>query len=365
MAERPKARYFLFGLWVFLCTELLGQLGLHALRGYVTWERPAYQSQFNVRPFTRLVADNRVATPIPGYRSDLLVDDAHPGRGRWRLEIDENGFRGRKENYEGKPQVIAFIGDSVPFGWGVAAGASVPSQFQTLLRGQWLIEVGVLNGAVPSYTLSQAVERFHLEIAGRYPLTSVIVQTYDPVTQFSLLGERWNARISWATRNGEPARPLLGPLEKYLDYSLFLNVGLRVFYHFRNKSGDLGLPALTEAAWEKFDKENDATLSELMEAARPRHASLILLPVNPAPDRGLEYSVREQDIIDHFNRFLSTFASRHPGAYFFDVRATFVSHPHPDRLFIDTCCHLSEEGAGLQAQYLLQKFQQNGLLALK
>ena len=84
-----------------------------------------------------------------------------------------------------------------------------------------------------------------------------------------------------------------------------------------------------------------------------------------APDRRAEYSAREQDIIDHFNRSLSKFASSHPGVYLFDVKTTFGSHPRPDSLFIDTCCHLSEEGARLQAQDLLQKFRQNGLLALK
>lgn len=373
MATLTKGRYLLFLLstWllVFLCAEIVAQIGFQLLPGSSPLRRLVYPSRFSLHRFTRFVDDERVATPVPGYRGDFLLDEASPAmERRWHVEIDEKGFRGRKEHYEGKPQVIAFLGDSVPFGWGISDEASVPSQFLTLLRGRGFSDIGVLNAAVPSYSLSQAVEHFQREVSGKFPLRSVILQTFDPVSAFSLLGERWNARISFITRNREPTRPLLGPLEDYLDKSLLFSVALRVTYRLLgNEWAELEPPAMTASAWQRFDDANDMALLALVEAVRPSDTSsdtsVVLLPLNPGAEPETAFSDREREVIDHFNRFLATFASSHPGVYFFDVQARFEAHPHPASLFIDTCCHLSEAGAHLQAQYLFEKYQETRLLA--
>ena len=368
MTTGTKSRRLLFMLsaWLmlFVCAELVAQVGFHLLPGSSPLRRLAYPSRFSLPRFARLAGDDRVATLVPGYRGDFPVDEDVPAMRRWRVEIDENGFRGRKENYEGTPQVIAFIGDSVPFGWGISDEASVPSQFQALLRGGGFSEIGVLNAAVPSYSLSQAIRYFQREVSGRYSTRSVILQTFDPVTQFSLLGERWNPRVSSATYDRDPTRPLLGPLEDYLDKSLLFSVALRVTYRLLANDGwaELALPAMTEAAWRTFDEANEAALLELVEAVRLQDASVVLLPVNPGAGPEIAFSDRERETIDYFNRFLETFASSHPDVYFFDVTARFKTHPHPASLFIDTCCHLSEEGASLQAQYLFEKYEEAGLL---
>lgn len=366
MATRTRGRFLLFLLstWllIFLCAELVAQVGFHLLPGSSPLRRLTYPSRFSLHRVTRLTNDHRVATLIPGYRGDFPVDEEFPAKGRWHVEIDENGFRGRKDTYEGRRQVIAFIGDSVPFGWGVSDEATVPSRFQTLLRGHGVGDVGVLNGAVPSYSLSQAVEHFQREISGKYPLRSVILQTLDPALLFSFLGERWNPRIAFTTRLREPTQPLLGPLENYLDKSLLFAVSLRVAYRLWYGSREMNLQAIGEAAWQKFDEQNATPLLELLEAVRPYGASVVLLPVNPGAEPETAYSARERDVIDHFNRFLAKFASGHPGVYFFDVKERFEAHPDDASLFVDTCCHLSEEGARLQAQYLFDKYQERGLL---
>ena len=141
--------------------------------------RIAYPSRFRLHRMTRHVDDGRVATLVPNYHS-ILTDDDYPANEPWSVTIDRNGFRGHHEHSEGKQAVVAFIGDSVPFGWGVPDYSIVPWQLQQLFQVDGLAAYGVLNGAVPSYSLRRAVERYKREIAGQYPIVAVVVQTLDP-----------------------------------------------------------------------------------------------------------------------------------------------------------------------------------------
>lgn len=364
MAALSKSRFLLFllstWLFIFVGAEILARVGVQLLPGSSPLRRLAYPSRYSLHRMARLVDDKRVATLIPGYRGVL----SDPVTAPWQVEIDENGFRGRAEYYVGKRHVMAFIGDSVPFGWGVSNEASVPAQLQGLLREQGFGDIGVLNGAIPSYTLTQTVERFQREISGKYPVKSVILQTLGSAGMFSLLGEGWNPSISYNTRYREPMRPLMGRLEDYLDKSLIFSVGLRIAYRSRQGSPVMESSVMTESAWRKFDHANEATLSALVDAARTSDASVVVLPVNPGPDPETVFSDRERRVVDHFNRFLETFASSRPGVYFFDVNERFEVHPRRADLFVDLCCHLSEQGAGVQARYLLEKYRQTGLLPL-
>lgn len=123
------------------------------------------------------------------------------------------------------------------------------------------------------------------------------------------------------------------------------------------------MPVITVSSCQKFDEENDRTLLKLLQAVRPHAASLVLLPVYPGPDSRTNYSAREREVLNHFTDFLSRFSSIQRDVYFFDLRDVFEAHPNRARLFIDNCCHLSEEGARLRAQVLFEKYRTTGLLA--
>jgi len=365
MAGRSQARFLLFLAltWcvAFVGAELLAQAGFHLLPGSSRLRRLAYPSRFSLHRMARLVDDPRVSTLVPGYRA--VLSEAHnPSNPPWRVEIDENGFRGRQEHYEGRRRVVAFIGDSVPFGWGVSDEATVPFRFRALLDERGRTDLGVLNGALPSYSLVQAVERYRREIWGKYPVATVIVQTFDPVIMFSLLGEGWDPSISFSSRYRDPTRPLLGPLEDYLDKSLLFGAALRVAYRAGDRLRNLPTPVLTEAAWRKFDEANHATLLRLLDATEPDRTSVVLLPVNPGAEPETAYSADERRVIRHFNRFLVDFASSRPRVRFLDVEERFRASPQRAALFVDNCCHLSPHGTRLQAELLFEKLEQVGLL---
>lgn len=365
MTAPSTSRLLLFVLatWLLILAgaEFLAQVSVRVLPASSPLRRLLYPSRFSLHRMARLAGDTRVATLIPGYRS-VLVDADYPANEPWPVTIDKNGFRGDPAHYERKRRVIVFIGDSVPFGWGVADDASVPSRLHALLRDHGIEDVGVLNGAVPAYSLSQAVERFKREIAGRYPVASVIVQTLDPAMTLSLLGERWNPSISFHTRHREPTAPLLGAMEDYLDKSLLFSAALRVAYRLRDRTVPIASSAITASALAKFDHANTTTLSELVDLARTQTASVVLLPINPGAVPETAYSDRERSTIDHFNRFLEGFASDQPDVYYWNVKEEFEASPARDTLFVDTCCHLSEAGARLQAEYLFDRYEDTGLL---
>lgn len=353
---------FVIAIWlaVFASAELLAQLAFQLLPGSSPVRRLANPKRFNIHRFTHLVGDDRVAVLTPGFRGEVLIEVADGERRRWYLEIDQRGFRSGTDNGRRGRQVIAFVGDSVPFGWGIPDEATVPSRFEALLHRHGLGDMGVLNAAVPSYTLHQAVEHFQRVVAGRYPLHSVVFQTFDPALQFSILGENWNPRISSATRSRDSTRPLLGPLEALLDKSVLFGAGLRLAYSAAQPSSGTG--PITDAAWQRFDQANTNALVQLAEAARRHGARLLIVAVNPGPDPDAEYTDRERQAIGHFNELLANFAATQAGVDFFDVAEVFRAHPARAALFLDPCCHLSEQGARVQAEQLLEWYMARQLL---
>jgi GDSL-like lipase/acylhydrolase family protein len=363
--RHSRARYllFLFAVWTMaaLGAEAIAQAAFRLVPASSPIRRIAYPSRFRLQRMTRHVDDGRVATLVPNYHA-ILTDDDYPANEPWSVTIDRNGFRGHPEHYEGKQAAVAFIGDSVPFGWGVPDHSSVPWQLQQLFQVDGLAAYGVLNGAVPSYSLRQAVERYKREIAGQYPIVAVVVQTLDAPMTFSLLGERWTPSSSFHTRHREPAEPLFGSLEKHLDTSLLLSVALRLTYRVIDRAGTLPAPRFTDEAWRNFDAGNLAALAELIDLARSGGARVFLLPVNPGPDPHRTYSAREREAIERYNQLLEDFAARHVEVTFLDVTGHFEHHPRRDDLFVDTCCHLSDEGARAQAIYVRDAMTRAGVI---
>jgi hypothetical protein len=214
--SRPRYLLFVMAAWAMVAAgaEIVAQPGFRLLPASSPIRRLVYPSRFRLQRMARGVDDQRIATLIPHYRA-ILTDDDYPANRPWRVTIDRNGFRGDLKHYEGKPAVVAFIGDSVPFGC-----------------------------------------------------------------------------------------------------------------------------------------SNLAALAELRDIARADDSQVILLPVNPGPEPHRVYTAREREAIERYNRLLEGFAARHVEVTFLDVTRYFERHPRRDALFVDSCCHLSEDGARAQAIYL-------------
>lgn len=108
---------------------------------------------FYVWSFTELTKNDRITLK---KNHEFNVDD------KWMIYTDENRLRTRSiidnKNINTDMQKILFIGDSVPFGWGVSYENSIPGILENKFS-----KMTVLNGSVPSFSLSQSVERFEKE----------------------------------------------------------------------------------------------------------------------------------------------------------------------------------------------------------
>ena len=109
---------------------------------------------FRVWGFSELTTNDRVTLK---KNHETKVDD------KWMVYTDENRLRTRSiidnKNINTDIQKILFIGDSVPFGWGVSYENSIPGILENKFS-----KMTVLNGSIPSFSLSQSVERFEKEM---------------------------------------------------------------------------------------------------------------------------------------------------------------------------------------------------------
>ena len=104
---------------------------------------------FNIRSFTEKTNDKRLYTLKKNFFSNETELDGTNTKD-WEIYTSENGFRiGKNDKIKLKKDKFIFIGDSVPFGWGLNHDQTLPFFFQKMNQ-----ELTVLNGAIPSYSLT-------------------------------------------------------------------------------------------------------------------------------------------------------------------------------------------------------------------
>jgi len=358
-----------------------------AAKGVWVWEVSKEHDIFNIRAFTELVDDDRLVTNKKGFSCSVSKNRVYLGTPRyeketaWAVETDPNGFRkGTNEYFIDKANFV-FLGDSVPFGWGVDGDKNVPSKFYGLLRDERVAGYGVLNAAIPSYSLYQSVKRYEQEINGKFPVKYVILQIFDPTYQFIVWGADWDKRISWASKDTLVSSDDI--VKKNLRKSNIFQAIIgrySAIYHIiycvkqrLDKGGDMPvrLDLDDKSAFETFEKENVSSLEELYSMVREDGAALVLISINPTYPKSfytdaefskLPYRTRAlRVVIERFNRMMREFAETHKGVYYFDVSSHFDSIGR-EGLFVDDSCHLSERGAEEQAEFIMDQLKKAGLI---
>src|SRR5262245_2926443 len=361
---------------VDLSTSLLYRV----VRGSFVWQAQDETRVLNVWPFTELVADERTITI---KKSFTYVDDSLRDR-RWKMTTDSNGFRvGDHRYYDDRPNIV-FLGDSVPFGWGVEDSESVPSAFYRIMpkdRG-----LGVINAAVPSFSLYQTVKRFEFDILPRWPVALGIVQVYDPVGQFVSWGRQWHEKMSWSSKGTldstrEIARSLsAGPSEPsriqrawrlVASHSALVAVAEGLWSRIHGDRLPARLDLTDQAAFERFDSLNTRVLEELLSSVRAAKAKLVLLPTNPRRHLGQYEGSRLDSVrararknlvaVDRLNRIFERFASTHSDTYYLDLVASFDIQDRVT-LYLQDGLHLSPLGSEREARFIFEELKRRGLM---
>jgi hypothetical protein len=284
---------------------------------------------FNVRDFTELVPDQRFVTMKKEY--DLIVKE---GTGNWRVTTNSIGTRVPPSfSISGllspTPKFL-FMGDSVPFGWGLDGEDSVAN----LLAEQHSTYV-FINGAIPSYSLAQAVSRYEHEFRELTNVKYIFLQIYDPVSQYALMGSNWNENDNWTNFPAKVAAlNCFGNINEYkLNFFKLLSKACLRFIR-RNTTK----PTTSESD-ERLARHVRDQLKEL-KALAPLNAHLVVAPVTPSP-RGLK--ALNSDYLHSLNIVNNALelSCQEFKCFFVDTRAFLIS----DSDFIDECCHLSRQGS--------------------
>jgi hypothetical protein len=372
-----KTSFFLIWLLLsILFVELSGQMLYRVLKGKFMWkDYNQYDlSVFNIRPFTEFVEDDRLVTNKKNFSTKIYG---------WEVKTDAYGFRVGTNEYSKKNFNIIFLGDSVPFGWGGSGEQNVPSKFYNLIKDKYSTKYGVINAAIPSYSLYQAIMRYRYEIYGKFPVKYVILQIYDPATQFVIWGKNWNEKICFTSKNTLLFFKDIANSRCRLQYFLcrysfiyrsISTVLMKVDLEQKQISMQCSMSPLDitdKRSFDYFEERNIFILEEFHALLKKNNISLIILPVNPTKPfqsyRRDEIEKLDPDMkseliaVNKLNEILYKFASSHKGVYYFDIIGYFENIGR-DGMFVDSCCHLSEKGAQKQAEFILEQLQANNLL---
>jgi hypothetical protein len=235
----------------------------------------------------------------------------------------------------------------------------LPSQFFAQLQ-EHSLAFGVINAALPSYALAQAVARYDYEIHGRLAVDTVYLQIYDPASQLATRGSRWQPSDNWMnfpyvsksflSRHSAAAVIVEGVLARFNIAVGSANSLMETF--------DPADAVTTKRVHVHIRGELERLLA-LSKADGGRH--VVIAPITiPASSRHGHYSRSRLAAIELVNQGLRDFASAYPDEVIFaDTISLLRSYPEAD-VFIDRCCHLSERGNGLVAEYLLTLLRNAG-----
>jgi len=340
---RKLLYYFVLFFAVFFITEVIAFIGIKFIKTDV----------FNVHGITERTYDERFITLKKNLNFKKLGPDyevhGHPDwsiiTSNYRTRISEKEINLNKFEDESIPKIL-FLGDSLPFGWGIDAEFTIPYLF-----GEKNINYFSINGGVPSYTLSQTAERFKKEFKEIKNIKYVYIQVYN-VTQYGSLGTLWKETDNWFNQ-----RAINIPLRsnKWLENSLKIKIPFygrpqlfilseKLLLLSRNKELHFNYPSIKSD--EKYVLHIESKLREILEQVNSINAKLIIATpanINYNNEHDNEIAYYHHRALKMFIETLKKFAKDND-TYYFDVMKLLTTGESIDKNFIDTI-HLSKIGS--------------------
>ena len=302
---------------------------------------------FQVRNFTVKTNDQRFFTLKKNLSLNILDQVT---KKRWTLFSSNERLRISKfdekvTNYLNKDNneiKFLFIGDSVPFGYGVDAKDSLPYIFQKYNKN-----LSIINGSIPSYSLDQSAERLSIEFNNLNNLKFIYLQIYDPVSQYAFLGTKWNENDNWSNFPSQVLRTL--NLKK-ISLPLY---GEPFFYNFfKKKLFRIKQKKVKENQYDinsdqKYENHINLVLNKIYNLIDEKKIHLIISSTNIPKYSISAKSKSHLRALKILNSNLESFASKNKYVHFFDISKKL--NLDDKKMFIDNCCHLSNLGSELTA----------------
>lgn len=300
---------------------------------------------FKVGNFTEKVNDERIVTAKSNAFSKSNFFTVFTSQDRFRVNYSSN-----KKEADDQRRKLLFIGDSVPFGYGVPAEESIPYLTQIKLN-----EMKILNGAIPSYSLLQARKRLEIEFFKINNVEWIYLQIYDPVSQYSLMGDNWSKDQNWGNfnevRESLKKTSMVCKLTDFRNFSSFI----KLFFISIGKAGFTKeflcfdkVEKVKKDTSNRFKSHVINEIQKIKNIAKIMGAKLILAPIVPNPKAYNKLSNFHTDAIETLNSILKK--QEDDSTYYLALKNIL----NDEKYFIDSCCHLSKEGADLVSKQIIQ-----------
>ena len=254
-----------------------------------------------------------------------------------RLRVREEDFN---HNLNDNSNKVIFLGDSVPFGWGVNYEDSIPGAFEKINK-----KFTVINAAVPSYTIKQSVDKFIEELKDVKNINYIYISNFNPLDLYLMFGKKWDESLNWSNHNDYLAHDIF--FYKYKNLPIWGEISLFkvlrkihvVKFFERPKNIIYERNSDTDKKFIMFFINQLERLSKNVDENTVIIFVPIMSPLN-FHKNALEDEINNQrlNLINKVNNSLKLYNKNN--FIYFDTIEKLNSFNEKD-LFIDECCHLT------------------------
>ena len=287
------------------------------------------------------------------------------------ITINKLGFRGALVSAD-VDNLLVYLGDSIPFGYGVKDDETHPFIMSHLLKGMGY-KLNVLNAGVPSYNMRQSFDRLIYDVEPNYKSANkiIIVQAANDVSLLTQYRENWTPDVTWAD------------IRMSSKWNIPQYNKSAIIYHFREllmRIDTFKQPEPNREEHRKFDDSKMISnirhvIDEGLQYCLSNNMKVILLPIDPFYYQTMNTERNEvlrqwgrykrrvklwKDSSSKINNLLVEFAKTRKDVFFFDTRK-ILDQTDRNLMYIDFG-HYSPEGNKLVAESLIDFMIANQLI---
>ena len=262
----------------------------------------------------------------------------------WQIYTDKNRLRVNEKdfnhNLSDNNKKIIFIGDSVPFGYGVDYKDSIPGNFS-----KFNSDLLSINASVPSYTFTQSVDKYIKEFKNIKKIKYVYLSSFNPLDLYVMFGKNWSEKINWSNHVNYLSKDLF--FFKYKRIFLwgdinFFSILRKIYIVYFFKSDQFLVNSRDNESDKRLKNYINAQLNRLHDNL-DKNSILILTPIlSPLQfkknDDFNNIDNQRLEVINLMNNEIKNFKKKN--IIYFDSYEILNLY-NPNDLFIDDCCHLT------------------------
>ena len=336
---KKNIHYFLIPLILLLLIEFFSFI---IITFYPIVFNLPHKNNFLVRDFTEKVDDKRIVTMKKNLKLNIIKDYSNSNL-VYSIYTDHIGSRipRNDSNLKNNNKIFLFLGDSVPFGMYKEAEESFPYLFSINNKNYKII-----NGAVPSYALPQAIARLDIEFIGIKNIKYIYLQIFDPVSQYALYHGNWLPTDNWTFAQIKTLEICKVIKNDEFNFINKLNT-FKIIAKIKRKFNYCSIKAINNESDQRYLSHIKEQIDELIKINKNIKAQLIIAPVVVSPESTRTLNKSYAHALNLINNYLEDRSRQKNEFIFFDSRKFLDSEED----FIDQA-HLSVIGAKKVANYL-------------